>query len=185
MLAGGLSTRMGRDKALLRWNNGSLVEQLAKPVKEAAGSVAIIGDPSRYAQLGFDCFPDVRSGLGPLAGLETALETRRGDLNLVLACDMPGVDTAWLRRLIDQADECKAPCVATRDASGVVHPLCAVYRSDCLPIIQRALDEGKLRLQDLLVEVGAIMADTAQILSNVNTPEEWTAWRRREYTNQA
>ncbi len=180
VLAGGHSSRMGRDKALLPWHSGSLVEDLAARVADAAGNVALIGDPRYYSHLALDCLPDLRPGQGPLAGIEAALESRRGELNLIVACDMPGLKPQWLRKLLLQMDETGAPCVATRDGAGVLHPLCAVYRGNCLAKVRNALDEGRLRLLDLMKDLETISLETEDTIWNVNTPEDWRAWQMRE-----
>jgi len=168
---------MGRDKALLRCNSRPLVEDVAVKAASIAGSVTLIGRPERYSDLGFDCLPDLRSGLGPLAGIEAALDSGRGELNLVLACDMPGLERDWLSRLLSQARRTNALCLACRDESGMLHPLCAVYRSACLPFVRRALDARRLKLLDLLGELDAASLEIPHKISNLNTPREWAAWQ--------
>lgn len=182
VLVGGRSARMGRDKALLPWRSRALVEHVAAKVAAAAGNVALVGNPQRYKGLGLECFADLRPGLGPLAGIETALAAKRGELNLIVACDMPGLETAWLRALLERAVQSDVRCVAARDERGLIHPLCAVYRSSCLPAIASALDGGRLRLRDMLQELPAMTVTIEQAISNVNTPEEWSAWASRERT---
>jgi len=177
VLVGGRSSRMGRDKALLRCNSRPLVEDVAVKAASIAGSVTLIGRPERYSDLGFDCLPDLRSGLGPLAGIEAALDSGRGELNLVLACDMPGLERDWLSRLLSQARRTNALCLACRDESGMLHPLCAVYRSACLPFVRRALDARRLKLLDLLGELDAASLEIPHKISNLNTPREWAAWQ--------
>ena len=168
---------MGRDKALLPWNSASLVEDAAAKVQTAAGSVNLIGDPSRYRHLGYDCLPDRRPGLGPLAGIEAALLSGRGELNLIAACDMPGLQLAWLRLLLESAAQSDALCTLLLDSNGTMHPLCAVYRTGCLPVVQHALDEGRLKLMNLSASLNAHTIAVPTPVWNVNTPEEWSAWQ--------
>lgn len=168
---------MGRDKALLPWRSRSFLEHVAIQVKAAAGNVALIGDPQSYVGFGYPCFPDRRMGMGPLAGIEVALESGRGELNLIVACDMPGLQAAWLIQLLEEAQKTGAQCVAARDANGRIHPLCASYRSSCLPAVQRALDDGHLKLLDLLEKLKAVTLDIGATIWNINTPEEWSAWQ--------
>src|SRR5437762_8761701 len=78
VLVGGHSSRMGRDKALLPLDSGLLIEKLAAMVAAVVGTVALIGEPERYKHLGLECLPDLRPGMGPLAGIEAALESGRG-----------------------------------------------------------------------------------------------------------
>jgi molybdopterin-guanine dinucleotide biosynthesis protein A len=176
VLVGGHSSRMGRDKALLPLSSRLLIEDIAAKVAAAAGSVALIGAPERYNHLGIECLPDLRPGMGPLAGIEAALESGRGELNLIVACDMPSLEADWLCRPLLKARETDALCVASRDASGIVHPLCAVYRSGCLPVIRRALDAGRLKLLEVIGELGASTLQIGSTVWNINTPQEWAEW---------
>src|SRR3981081_963293 len=73
VLVGGNSSRMGKDKARLPFGGGTLAEYVAKAVREAAGSVTLVGAPERYLSLGFPMLTDIRKGAGPLSGIHTAL----------------------------------------------------------------------------------------------------------------
>jgi molybdopterin-guanine dinucleotide biosynthesis protein A len=167
---------MGRDKALLEWNSHAVVEDVAARVQNVAGNVALVGRPERYAALGFECLSDLRPGLGPLAGIEAALESGRAELNLIVACDMPGIETEWLRKLLRQAEQSGAFCSVLRDGGGIVHPLCGVYRTECLPEVRRALDEGCLKVHDLVHDLRGEFLDVKGPAPNVNTPEDWLAF---------
>ncbi len=182
VLVGGLSTRMGQDKALLLSGSDPLVTDVAHRVAVAAGNVALVGHPERYSSLGLDCIVDLRPNLGPLSGIESALVSRRGDLNLIVACDMPGLTVRLLQRLLQHAAQAGALCVVGRDKTGTIHPLCAVYHRDCLPVVQRALDGRRLRLMDLVEELRAIPFEVDEIIWNVNTPQEWSAWREQQFS---
>ena len=177
VLVGGDSSRMGRDKALLPLKSGLLIHEVAGKVADACGTVALIGEPERYRHLGIDCLADLRPRMGPLAGIETALESGRGELNLIVACDMPGLDTDWLRRLLRKARESQALCVASAERGAIVHPLCAVYGTNCLPLVRKALNAGQLRLLDVLRELGAATLEISA-MSNINTPQQWAAYKQ-------
>jgi len=181
VLVGGKSSRMGRDKALLPGQFRYVVDDVAEGVRQAAGSVALIGDPDRFRDLHYRCIPDLRPGLGPLSGLEAALMSSGSDLNLVLACDMPAIDINHLRRLIERAQASQSHCVVTKDVTGKVHPLCAVYKSACLPVIQCRLDAKRLSLMGLLDELPTEYIHSEAVIENVNTPEEWTRWNSEEH----
>ncbi len=73
VLTGGQSARMGRDKALLPLHGRTLVEHVAAEVKDACGSVTLVGAPERYQQLGLPCLSERYPLCGPLSGLEAAL----------------------------------------------------------------------------------------------------------------
>src|SRR5437763_11917087 len=111
VLAGGNSSRMGRDKALLPGLFRYVVDDIADVVRAATGNVTLIGDPGKYHELGYRCLPDRR--LGPLSGLETALVSTDSNLNLVMGCDMPAVEVSHLRVLLSRAEASNSSCVAT------------------------------------------------------------------------
>jgi molybdopterin-guanine dinucleotide biosynthesis protein A len=179
VLVGGQSSRMGRDKARLKVDSRLLVDLIAEAVLEAAGNVTLVGNPAAVADLPFECLSDLRPGCGPLGGIEAALASARAELNLVVACDMPGIQAADLTCLLDVCERTNAACVLAKDASGRRHPLCAVYRSACLTPVTLALDAGRRRLLDLVEELKAVEVPIASVLTNVNTPEEWIAWKAR------
>lgn len=173
ILVGGMSTRMGQNKALLRWQNQTLFESIAARVREAAGSVALVGKLDSDTTASFECISDMRTGLGPLAGIEAALMSGRGQSNLILACDLPFIKTASLKLLLKAAEDRQSKCIVAQDENGRVHPLCGVYRSDCLPVVSRALDTGRLKVMETVEELGAERVELAVPIWNVNTPEEW------------
>lgn len=181
VLVGGLSRRMGCNKALLGVNLGTLVEDVAFKVRDVAGSVALVGRPEEYRTLGIDCLADLRPGLGPLAGIETALNSRRGEINLILACDMPGVNVSSLSAMLREAEKTRTPCLVAKDASGLIHPLCAVYRSSCLAPISNALTRGRLKLLDVIEELRASTFEIGTNLWNINTPSDWAAWQEHGF----
>lgn len=179
VLAGGRSTRMGRDKALLPYHGTSLVEHMARTVEAAVGSVALIGDPARYASLGYPVYPDKFAGCGPLGGVYTALSVSKTDWNLILACDMPGVTADLLRRLTEVAVESNSNCVATAaGCTSDAEPLCAVYHRSCMPALLRAIEEKRFKMKDLVEELDSrTLPVEASALANVNTPAEWANFK--------
>lgn len=175
VLAGGQSRRMGADKALLPHRGHTLVESVAAEVARAAGSVTLIGPRHRYAHLNLPLLEDLHPGLGPLAGLETALSATSCDWNLVAACDLPGVTAALLETLLTQAlAHPHLDVVLAAASDGRRQPLCAAYHRRVLPVVQSQIAKGHLKLLqtlDLLacLDVPAGAAD----LRNVNSPADW------------
>ena len=180
VLAGGASKRMGQDKALLPYNGTTLVEHVAKTVSDAAGSVALIGNPERLGNLGLPVFPDELPGSGPASGIYTALRVSETDWNLVVACDMPAVSAEILRQLLQRAETAERNCVTATGLYGQPEPLCAVYHRRCLPALGQAIRDKRLRMRDLIKEIGAIwMPVDPSVLANVNTPTEWSEFEAK------
>ncbi len=176
VLVGGRSFRMGRDKARLPLKSHLLVEDVAAKVAFVAQNVALIGGLERYCDLPFECLDDLRPSLGPLAGVETALASQRGELNLIVACDMPNIRVEWLQRLLARAIEGNGDCVVCQDSSGSIHPLCGVWSQRCLPRVTAALDRGRLRALDLIQELKAVYLPVGEFIHNLNTPDDWETW---------
>jgi molybdopterin-guanine dinucleotide biosynthesis protein A len=180
VLAGGASSRMGRDKALLAYRETTLVEHVARVVLEAVGSVALIGDRDRYRELGYPVYSDNVPGCGPLSGIHTALSVSEADWNLIVACDMPGISASVLRRLIDPEAEPGRSSVIAVGPGGEPEPLCAVYHRRCLPVLARAIREKRFKMRDLVVELEAELRPIdAAALANINTPGEWARFEER------
>lgn len=181
VLAGGRSVRMGRDKASLPFRGVTLLEHLACIVEKALageGEVAIVGESGERSDIPYPVYRDRVTGCGPMGGVFTALSLTATDWNLIVACDMPNLTPEILRKLLDRAETSSANCVLACIEGGEPEPLCGVYHRRCLPAVQRAIRENRLKMRDLARE---LLADTvsapAAALANANTPAEWEAFQ--------
>jgi len=181
VLVGGRSSRMGLDKALLPFEGRPLALRVADEVANVCGSVALVGDPEKYRDLGLTVVPDELPGLGPLAGIEAALRLTSAEWNLVVACDMPALNPTIFRELFEA-------CLAGGNADGalpeypggLVEPLCAVYHRRCHASIRRALQAGVRKVTESLqaLEIRYVRVASDAPFANLNTPEDL-----RKYTN--
>ncbi|HZQ67432.1 MAG TPA: molybdenum cofactor guanylyltransferase [Terriglobales bacterium] len=180
VLAGGKSTRMGQDKALLELDGETLLVRVLKLARLVAPQVRIIGDAKRFAPWG-DVVEDIYPEHGPLGGIHAALTGTRTDLNLVLPVDMPFLDRAFLEFLIQKAAAGSAVVTVPR-AGGRLHPLCATYRKSFAEIAKRSLESDRNRIDALFdqVETRVIEEDELRqhgfapwLFRNVNTPQDW------------
>lgn len=182
MLAGGESCRFGKSKVLAPFS-GAPMASWGLSVLEAAGlTVGVISDEEGVeAALGLPARPDLEAGLGPIGGLWTALQwaSERGDDGvLLLGCDMPLVNEALVRAILDWDDA--APAVVPVGSEGP-EPLCALYRSTCAPEVERRLHSDDRSLRGLAKALGAAfigedavarVADAQTTFLNVNTVRE-------------
>lgn len=175
ILAGGKSSRMGRDKTLLRLGGQTLLERACAFGQALSAEVLVAGgDPAHFDRLPDGCraVPDETPGLGPLGGLCAGLAAMESELALVWAADMPFLSAEAalrLRSAIGGADACAyAP-------DGVPEPLFALYRKSCLAPARAHLARGELRLRALLraVECVLLAPQDASLFVNLNTPEEF------------
>ena len=182
VLVGGASSRMGRDKALLPYSEATLVEHVAAQVGSAAGAVALVGSPGRYARLGYLVIPDFFRHCGPLAGLHAALLASPADWNLVVACDMPAVTAGFLQSLLAAAESAGADALAPVWPSGWLEPLCAVYRRELAGPLAEALERGVHQVTEALsgLRVAHWPISEPGYFENLNTPKEWARRRRMQ-----
>jgi molybdopterin-guanine dinucleotide biosynthesis protein A len=177
LLVGGMSRRMGRDKALLPFRDGALAQTVARAVASAAGSVVLVGDPLRYGRLGLPVIADLHPGEGPLGGILTALAHTQAEWNIVTACDMPGLSSEFLVSLLEKAERTGAEALVPAGPSGRPEPLCAVYSRRALPALEAAFAGGVRKIAEALESTRAVFVPVSEALyfQNVNTPEEWAA----------
>jgi molybdenum cofactor guanylyltransferase len=184
VLAGGRSSRMGRDKALLPLpgvaanDTETMIGRVARLVQGAAGSVTLIGPAERYASLGYAVISDKVENCGPLAGVYTALDATTADWNLIAACDMPGLTMDLLENLFRAAESSAADCAVPKSVTGL-DPLCAVYHRRCAAAAALAIERKILKMHDFISNLQVLfypVSDSAA-LRNVNTPAEWSSAR--------
>jgi molybdopterin-guanine dinucleotide biosynthesis protein A len=182
VLVGGASSRMGRDKAWLPYCGVPLARHVASRVLEAAGAVALVGPPERYSSLGFPVIPDAFPGSGPLGGVRTALEASEAQWNLVAACDMPGLEPAFLTELFDAAEREGGDVLVPVSPEGRPEPLCAVWRLGCAGALRKELAQGVRKVAGALAELRVTYWPVRERawLENLNTPQDWARRCRRD-----
>jgi molybdopterin-guanine dinucleotide biosynthesis protein A len=171
---------MGRDKALLPFQGRTLVEHVATQVEAAAGSVALVGEPSRYGHLGYPVVRDVLPGAGPLGGIYAALGASAAAWNLVVACDMPAIRAPLLEELLGAAETSGTDGLIPMGPEGLPEPLCAVYHADCLPRIKAALAGGVRKVMEGLAGAAILIYKPSDLTAfeNCNTPAQWAAYNK-------
>jgi len=163
---------MGRDKARLPFRGAELVSAVASAVAKAAGSATLIG----HREL--PSIPDLFPGEGPLGGILTALRHSASDCSLIVACDMPEIDAAFLSRLVDRAAQVPGAVILPYGPDGLPQPLCAVYPGSARAGIERHFAAGVRKVTSALegVPVEPLRVAESSFFQNVNTPEDWAAY---------
>jgi molybdopterin-guanine dinucleotide biosynthesis protein A len=171
VLAGGKSTRMGRDKALLDWHGRSLLDHMTELLRTVADPVQVVG---RYP------LPDRLPGLGPLSGIATGLETSSSDANLFVAVDLPLLTGEFLKFLRLRMEQSSRPLLACK--IGSAFPLCLGIWRPMLPEILKRLRARELSAR-VLIEAGyseviseahlAASGFDSSIFRNINTEEDY------------
>ncbi len=192
ILAGGLSSRMGVNKALLRLHEDgpTLIETVVMRLAEAGlrAPLLVANMPEEYAFLRLECLPDDIEGAGALGGILTALTHSRHSRVFVVACDMPLLNAGLLKHMTAIDGDYDALVPRWRDGDRVrVEPLHAIYSTGCVDKIKEQIAKGRLKVSSLLNEINVAYVAEDEIrrydpdlrsFFNANTPEEWEMTRR-------
>ena len=179
ILAGGKSTRMGRDKAFVLWEGQTLLARALSLAKQVAVDVRIVGSRGTFEGYGA-VVEDVYPERGPLGGIHAALCASPMELNLILGVDLPFVTLGLLEYLIEQTRESTAVVAVPRFVEGW-QPLCAVYRKAFAKIAEEALESGQNAVHALLERAECRVLDEAELeeagfsrmmFRNINTVED-------------
>lgn len=163
VLAGGKNLRLGRSKALETIGGKSLIERVVERLRPLSRQILIV-----TSQEGLDLpvtdkeeiLTDFYPGKGPLGGIYTGLAASRSLCNVVVACDMPFLNTELLRYMIDLSHDFDA--VVPRLAAGMLEPLHAVYSKGCLKSIKTHLERNQLGVNSFLSTVRARYVERAE-----------------------
>ena len=183
VLAGGLSRRLGRDKAVELFGGEPLISRVIGRLGALTSeTVVVVNSEARGEELPLPndakTAVDIYADSGSLGGIFTGLTAATNDWGLVVACDMPFLNTGLMKHMIALRSGYDA-VVPVPD--GYPEPTHALYSKACLPHIERRLKAGQLKIagffDDVRVRyVGADEIDRfdSERLSffNVNTPED-------------
>lgn len=161
ILAGGLSRRMGRDKAFVELCGQTLISRVLEAIRDVCDDVMIVTNSlDKFGSFGVSLVPDHYPGKGSLGGIYSGLRAAKRDLAMVVACDMPLLSRPLLHYLVGCAEgfdvvipsspnsyrvkRQKEGQVTAKDAD--LHPMHAVYSRKCLAAIEERILAGDLRM---------------------------------------
>jgi molybdopterin-guanine dinucleotide biosynthesis protein A len=177
VLAGGKSRRMGHDKASLERDGQS---QLAYMVGLLEACVDKVYVSTRRDQKGdelrkqFEQIVDRFDDLGPVAGILSALKEHPEVDWLVVACDLPNIDEQTIRHLLQQRSGEQPFTAYISSHDNLPEPLCALYHSGCIGIIEQFVDDGVNCPRKILIRSATrlLQQPDPRSLDNVNTPDD-------------
>ncbi|WP_088032912.1 molybdenum cofactor guanylyltransferase [Evansella clarkii] len=186
ILAGGKSSRMGKNKAFLEINGRKNIERLTEKMSEITREVIIVTNaPELYEYLNTTLKEDAVKGKGPLAGIQAGITASSAEWNIVAACDLPFFNERAARYLAELTNNQKADAIVPL-IDGRQHPLFAAYRASVLPVVEECLSQDRLRIKDALeqlivcevteqefYEAGFSIEEIADAFFNMNRPEDY------------
>lgn len=182
ILAGGKSSRMGTNKALLKINGKTVIENVVEELRSIVNNILIVTNSfEEYEFLRLPMVEDRWKGMGPLAGIQAGLNTSKTERNLLVACDMPFISSQLGGVLLRELSEYQA---VVPEINGQLHPLFAAYRKEVSVEIEKSLEQNQLRIRGIFQNIHVKIMDNMEIcrkgislresdLFNMNHPEEY------------
>ena len=173
LLAGGAARRFeGQPKGLARIGGERIADLGLRALEAATDSQLVVSNDPRAPEWfpAVSIVTDAVPGLGPLAGLETALRVARGAAVLVVAWDMPFVTSSLLQMLRTAGERHSTSAVPTHGEPLIVESLCAYYSPEALTVCSRLLASGERRAHALFASLPAAIALDANALVGESGP---------------
>jgi molybdopterin-guanine dinucleotide biosynthesis protein A len=178
LLAGGKSSRMGQNKALLPIGQAPLIEHIVSHMEPYCREIVVVTNhPSNYTFLKHVRFvADIYPGRGPLAGIHAGLSAiPNNSYGFVMACDMPSISPVLLRNMLQHVPGPDAVVYSGQ-------PFHSLYHPRALSAIEHGLIHEQLRMEDLLRRIRTTFLEIPEgeegAFLNLNTPEDYERYRR-------
>jgi molybdopterin-guanine dinucleotide biosynthesis protein A len=178
VLAGGLSSRMGKDKSLMLFRGKPLVMYAIGALAPLCERIIISSNVFNYSFTGCEVWPDELSIQAPINGLYTCLKRSETEWNFVVNCDMPFADTHLFSYLLEQAFD--ADAVIPVHGKGWVEPLCGLYNRSTLDVLESRMKAEQYSILMLLKAIRCKYISIGpeqdfyneKMFSNLNSPAD-------------
>ena len=188
ILAGGRSSRMGSNKALLPYRGGLFIEAIHRQLSALFPEVLLVTNtPEQYDFLPCRKAGDLFPEMGALAGLHSGLSHSRTEQIFAVACDMPYLDESLIRYLASLRHRGD---LVIPEGDGGLEPLHALYGKRCLPAMERSLEANRRRIVSFFPDVDVVTVHREVVaafdpdyrsFSNINTPDDYYVLRGAEH----
>lgn len=187
ILAGGKSSRMGRNKAFIKIAGQTILQRIINVTTDLGQSktMLITNTPDLYTDYDLAMYSDIVPDSGSLGGIYTALSHSQTAYTVMIACDMPFVSADVLRPMLAQRQNFDAVVPTVK---GYPQGLHAIYRHTCLDLIRENIEQNKLKVSKIFDDLQVRYLDESALadvntnglaLMNVNTPDDLK--RAREF----
>lgn len=181
ILAGGKSTRMGTDKALLLHKGLRFIERQYQTLNGICDQIIISSNNLDHKIHGAELIRDEIENSGPLAAICTSLKHSNKNLNIVLSCDIPLIETYMLEKLVANWNGEDLVLFKAKDQW---QPLAALYHKSCLKVLENELKQGNLKLTKYIMNLNyniiSVTEEKEQQFLNINTELDY---KRLQYEN--
>lgn len=177
ILAGGNSSRMGMEKALIVYEGQNLIERATSLLQHYCDSILISSNKTCANDFGCELVQDEHEDIGPISGLYAALKASQNEHNIVIPCDTPFVTIDVYQQLLRHSENHDAVIAGTAD--NFVEPLIGYYHRSIFKTLGRQIEKGDYKLHNILKLINAkveIFSDK-NLFMNINTPSDLASWQ--------
>jgi len=158
ILAGGKSTRMGTDKALLKYNDKTFLEIVTNEIKKICKTILICSNNLNHKIDNCELIFDKYSEIGPIGGIYSGLSESKTEYNIVIACDNIFIKAEIFELLWEKSKE-KNYDITIANYKNFPEPLIGIYNKSALKFIQQNIINKDYKLQNLLKNSNTIKVD--------------------------
>ncbi len=179
ILAGGKSSRLGQNKALIEFEGEPIIQRVVNVLHPLVDEIVLATNtPECFTFLGLRMVADLYAGTGALGGLHAGLSAIQSEYGLVVGCDMPFLNAALLEYML--LHKAGHDIVIPR-IGDYYEPLHAIYARRCLPAIERSIESGQRRLLGFASQMDVRYIDPDEIARidpqrlsffNLNAPDD-------------
>jgi molybdopterin-guanine dinucleotide biosynthesis protein A len=189
ILAGGQSSRMGRDKAMLEVDGVTMLDRTMALIRGVGIEPVVVGAPRKFARAtkAASVIEDEWPGAGPLGGIASALRASQKPWNLVVACDLPYLTREWLEFLLARGLRSTADAVVPMNEGGP-EPLCAMYAKCAVGPLVEAFEGGVRGVIQALTHIRVEYLERSEwkgfdsdglLFKNMNAPADYAEAQRK------
>lgn len=177
ILAGGKSSRMGKDKALSDFRGKPLISYAIETLKPLCGNLIISANQTleKYETFGLSVISDEIKNVGPMGGILTCLEHAKTQHNLIISCDTPFVGTELFKHLLNEIENFQV--VVPSHETFLIEPLNGYYNTNVIGEMEKSIRDGNYKMMDFFKKVRFKSVEINETLSffkerlflNINT----------------
>lgn len=176
ILAGGKSSRMGQNKALIKVNELEMILHSLNLAGKFTPLLHISGDKEEYKTFGHPIIKDQINEIGPLGGIHSCLVHSKTTFNLFLPCDVPYLSESVIQNLLNTIEDSDYQAVIAKGSKGK-EPLIIILNKNTLAILQSQIILGDYKIQHFLANINTMEVDMSQaeienpqLFNNLNSP---------------
>lgn len=178
ILAGGASSRMGKDKGLCEFRGKALIDYSIEVLTPLCEKILISSNNIvEYQKFGYQVVIDEYKNIGPIGGIYSSLRKSTTIQNLIISCDTPFLNTQLFEYILANSDNYEI--VVPEHGNSFIEPLAAYYSSDIIPRLESSIQRNDYKLISFFnevvyksIKVDDIPGYSKELFKNLNIPDD-------------